>query len=121
MDWNIFWACFWQLIIATPVLMVSIMLIGASLALVSELSNWGRRVKVVAQKPTAGVYYAPPFEMEMYYHFNSSIDAFNFMHRKIEAETGVAGVYDFNTGNLMKAPDGTTRIDWRRISEEVKK
>lgn len=121
MDWNIFWACFWQLIIATPVLVIFILLIGASLALVFEMSSWGRRVKVIAQKPTAGVYFASPFEMEMYWRFHGTIDAFNFLHRKIEAETGVAGLYDFNTDNLMAAADGTTRIEWRRISEEVKK
>ena len=120
MDWNIFGTAILQLIIATPVLMVALMLIGASLAVVKAL-GWGPKVKVVAEKPTAGVYFASPFEMDMYFRFNGTIDAFNFLHRKIEAETGVAGMYDFNTDNLMAAPDGTTRIEWRRISEEVKK
>lgn len=120
MDWNIFWTCFWQIVLATPMLMVCIMMLGASLALVKAL-GWGPKTTVVAEKPTAGVYYASPFDMERFHQFMDAGNAYRYLQRLVESEVGVAGKYDLDSTNLMTAPDGTVRINWRRVPEEAAK
>ena len=120
MDWNIFWTGFWQIVIATPMLMVCIMMLGAALAVVKAL-GWGPKTTLVAEKPTAGVYYASPFDMDRFYQFGSGHDGYRYLQRLVESEVGVAGRYEFESTNFMTAPDGTTRINWRRFPEEVKR